>query len=140
MEISTFERTLTDLDHARLSSLLRRGAGGQEPATAGPGITDVLAICAIVPARQLLPDVVTMNSQVLLADATSGQRSALTLCYPANAEPSVGRVSVLSPVGASLLGLSAGDMARWSTPAGDERAAEILAVTYQPEASGDYTA
>ena len=49
-----------------------------------------------------------------------------------------GFVSVLSPVGASLLGLRVGNVARWSTPAGDERAGEILAILFQPEASGDY--
>ena len=35
-------------------------------------------------------------------------------------------------------GLTTGSVARWSTPAGEERAAEILAILFQPEASGDY--
>jgi regulator of nucleoside diphosphate kinase len=47
-------------------------------------------------------------------------------------------VSVLSPVGSALLGLRVGSIARWSTPAGDEKAAEILAILFQPESSGDY--
>ena len=44
----------------------------------------------------------------------------------------------MSPVGASLLGQTVGSVARWSTPAGDERAAEVVAILFQPEASGDY--
>jgi regulator of nucleoside diphosphate kinase len=47
-------------------------------------------------------------------------------------------VSVLSPVGSALLGMRVGSIARWSTPAGDEKAAEILAILFQPESSGDY--
>jgi hypothetical protein len=58
------------------------------------------------------PDVVTMYSQVLLQDTRSGQRNTLTLCYPADAEPAVGFVSVLSPVGSALLGLRVGSTRR----------------------------
>ena len=63
----------------------------------------------------------------------------VTLCDPDDAEPSQGFISVLSPLGASLLGLRAGDVARWRTPVGQERMARIVDVLFQPEASGDYT-
>jgi regulator of nucleoside diphosphate kinase len=79
-----------------------------------------------------------MYSQVELQDLPTGLRSKLALCYPADAEPAAGFVSVLSTVGASLIGLRVGNVARWSTPAGEERAAEILAMLFQPEASGDF--
>ena len=58
---------------------------------------------------------------------------------PADAEPLAGFVSVLSPIGSALLGLRVGSVARWASPTGDEMAAEILAILFQPEASGDYT-
>ncbi|MFO1333096.1 MAG: GreA/GreB family elongation factor, partial [Rubrivivax sp.] len=45
---------------------------------------------------------------------------------------------VLSPVGSSLLGLQVGDVAQWRTPTGEAKAAEVVAVLFQPEASGDY--
>ena len=79
-----------------------------------------------------------MYSQLMLRDLQTGQRRELTLCYPADAQPAAGRVSVLSPVGASLLGLTVGSVAHWSTPAGEERQAQIVALLFQPEASGDY--
>ncbi|MFT3956420.1 MAG: GreA/GreB family elongation factor [Piscinibacter sp.] len=138
MEVLALERTLTELDHARLLNLARRDRrvdGSPAPRLA---IEHVLDACAIVPSRQIAPDVVTMYSQVLLLDRESCQRSKLTLCYPVDAEPAAGFISVLSPVGTSLLGQTVGGVARWSTPAGHERAAEILAVLFQPEASGDY--
>jgi pimeloyl-ACP methyl ester carboxylesterase len=58
---------------------------------------------------------------------------------PADAEPDAGFVSVLSPVGAALLGRRVGSRASWVTPDGRRHEAEIVAVLFQPEASGDYT-
>jgi regulator of nucleoside diphosphate kinase len=138
VEDLALERTLTELDHVRLLNLLRRDRRSDGSPAPRLAIEHVLDACAIVPSRQTAPDVVTMYSQVMLRDLQSGQRSKLTLCYPADADPAAGFVSVLSPVGASLLGLKVGSLAHWSTPAGEERAAEILAVLFQPEASGDY--
>lgn len=136
MEAVTLERTLTELDHVRLLNLLRRDARG-DGSPAQP-IVDVLDAAALVPSREVAPDVVTMYSQLLLQDIQSNQRSTLTLCYPADAEAALGFVSVLSPVGSALLGLQVGGVARWRTPSGDEKAAAILAILFQPEASGDY--
>ena len=99
---------------------------------------NVLDASTLVPSREVAPDVVTMYSQFLLQDRQTLQRNTLTLCYPADAEPAVGFVSVLSPVGSALVGLQVGSVARWSLPAGDDKAAEILAILFQPESSGDY--
>ncbi|OYT99714.1 MAG: transcription elongation factor GreAB [Burkholderiales bacterium PBB1] len=138
MEVVALERTLTELDHVRLLNLIRRDARGNGSAAHPGAIEDILENAALVPSREVGPDVVTMYSQVVLQDNRSGQRNTLTLCYPADAEPAIGFVSVLSPVGNALLGLRVGSVARWSTPAGDEKAAEISAILFQPESSGDY--
>jgi len=139
VEALALERTLTELDHVRLSNLLRRDRRGDRASMPPIEIEDLLDGCAVVTSRQVRPDVVTMYSQVLLQDIDTGLRSKLTLCYPADAEPAAGFVSVLSPVGSSLLGLPIGAVARWRTPAGDERGAQIIGIPFQPEASGDYT-
>lgn len=125
------ERTLTDLDHLRLSRLI-------DPATRAP-LAACLDAADVVPSRSVAPDVVTMYSTVLLADLDSGARYRLTPCYPNDAEPAAGFVSVLSPVGASLLGLRVGAVARWNTPDGRTHRAEVLALAFQPEASGDFS-
>jgi regulator of nucleoside diphosphate kinase len=139
VEALTLDRTLTELDHVRILNLVRRDARGDASVAMQPAIEDLLDASAIVPSRQVSPDVVTMYSQLLLQDLQTGQRSTLTLSYPADAEPATGFVSVLSPVGSALLGLRVGSVARWATPTGDEKAAEILAILFQPEASGDFT-
>lgn len=138
MEVVTLERTLTELDHVRLLNLLRRDARGNGFPAQRQAIDDMLDAAVLVPSREVMPDVVTMYSRVLLQDPQTGQRSTLTLCYPADAEPALGFVSVLSPVGGALLGLRVGSTARWSTPTGERKAAEILAILFQPESSGDY--
>lgn len=137
--MNLFERTLTDLDHVRLTNLMRRDQGSRLSPSATQEIEDTLDACAVVPARKVSPDVVTMYSQVLLFDRASGEQKKLTLCYPADAEPAAGFISVLSPLGWSLIGLRTGQVAHWSTPDGDRRAAEVMAILFQPEASGDYS-
>lgn len=132
------ERTLTELDHARLLTLTRQIRSGPAQCEADD-IVDTLEMARLVPSRSVQPDVVTMYSQVRLQDSLSGSRFQLTLCYPQDADAAAGFVSVTSPVGASLLGLAVGATARWLTPSGEPRAAEVLAVLFQPEASGDYT-
>jgi len=139
VEVLALERTLTELDHVRLLNLVRRDARDAGFPAQRHAVENVLDAAAIVPSRRVPPDVATMNSQVLLQNLQTSQRSTLTLCYPADAEPAMGFVSVLSPVGSGLLGLHVGSVARWSTPAGDEQSAEILAILFQPESSGEYS-
>jgi regulator of nucleoside diphosphate kinase len=138
VELTPVERTLTELDHVRLLNLLRRVARGDVSAPPWRAIEDVLDASDLVPSREVAPDVVTMHSQILLQDTQTGQRNTLTLCYPEQSDPVVGRVSVLSPVGSALLGLRVGSVARWVGPSGDAKAVEIVAVLFQPESSGDY--
>lgn len=125
------ERTLTDLDHARLSKLV------SQQSTAAPA--DWLAGAEVMLSRAVPADLVTMYSRVEVVDVETHRRQVLTLCYPADAEPAAGLISVLSPVGGSLLGLRAGDVATWHTPHGETCAALINAIQYQPEAAGDFT-
>lgn len=139
MEALALERTLTELDHVRLLNVLRRDAGGPASPAQRRAIEDLLDNAVLVPSREVAPDVVTMHSQVLLQDQTSGQRHTLTLCFPAQADAATGQVSVLSPVGCALLGLRVADVARWATPAGEIRSTEVVAVSFQPEASGHYS-
>jgi len=125
------ERLLSELDHVRLRRL---GAAAWPEA-----LHELMEASERVPPREMPPDVVTMYSRVVLADLDGVAERRLTLTYPQDAEPSRGFVSVLSPIGASLLGLRVGDVARWRTPDGREHAAKVAALLFQPEASGDYT-
>ena len=125
------ERTLTDLDFARLSKLLK--------SRLPHSLDSLLATAEVTSSRAIDKNIVTMYSTVELVDVVTRRRQALTVCYPGDAEPAAGFISVLSPVGMSLLGARVGDIARWRTPNGDECAAEVVAILFQPEATGDYS-
>jgi regulator of nucleoside diphosphate kinase len=131
------ERTLGELDHRRLSRLI--GRSSCRPGSSFATLKALLDMADVLPSHELPRDVVTMYSRVLLLDANTGKRRDLTLCYPHDAGVPGGFVSVLSPVGTSLLGLRAGSVATWRTPGGGEGTAELLEVPFQPEAHGIYT-
>ncbi len=123
-------RQLTGLDFARLRKVASFGAQ--------PELDDLLNEADVIDSREVPPDIVTMYAQVEVEDLASGARHTLVVCYPADAEPAKGYISVLSPVGLALLGLPVGAVARWQAPSGDEKAAKVAAILFQPEASGDY--
>lgn len=125
------ERTLTELDAARLNKL----SVNQLPS----GLADLLDIAEVLPSREVPANIVTMYSQIEIEDPATQQIQKITLCYPGDAEPTAGFISVLSPVGIGLLGVKAGTLARWQMPNGAEGAARVVAILFQPEASGDYT-
>lgn len=124
------ERTLTELDFSRLSKLF----DGAPP----PALADLLATTEVVPSREVPPKVVTMYSQVEVVDLQTRQPQKFTICFPRDAEPAEGFISVVSPVGLALLGLKEGAIARWTTPNGAPCEAELVSILFQPEASGDY--
>lgn len=124
------ERTLTELDYTRLRKL--------PCGKLAPELADLLGTAEVLGAREVPADIVTMYSLVEIEDLDTGRRQTLTVCYPDDAEPGAGFISVLSPVGRGLLGLRVGAIARWQFPSGEEGAAQVVAVLFQPEASGDY--
>ena len=140
MSPATDYRTITDLDHVRIFNLLRRqGTAGQSPAQA-EALAELIDAADQVPPQQIAGDIVTMYSKLRVADAAGGAERSVTLVYPADADAAQGMISVLSPLGTALLGLRAGEVARWRGIDGKEGALEVRAIEFQPEASGDYTA
>lgn len=97
-----------------------------------------LARAQIVPPEEVAADVVTMNSRVCFRDLQSGDEREVTLVYPNAASFEHGRLSVLTPVGAALLGLAVGDDIDWPMPTGDSRRLRVVAVPFQPEAAGRF--
>lgn len=129
------ERLLSELDHVRLTHLVRR-----TPAAAGGPLDQLLDGAHTVMPREVPADLVTMNSRVQVADEKTGAPSVLTLSYPDEADAASGHVSVLSPLGAALLGRRVGATVSWSAPDGRGHGLVVSALEYQPELSGDYTA
>ena len=78
------------------------------------------------------PDVVTMGSRVTFINEKNGAERTVRLVYPAEADISAGRMSILTPVGAGLIGLSVGQTINWPDRGGIEHQLTIVAVE-QPD-------
>jgi regulator of nucleoside diphosphate kinase len=124
---------VTSSDMERLRTLIDTTAGDKADA-----LDAELTRAVVVEPTDVPPDVVTMNSRVVYRDEESNETREVTLSYPKDASLEQGRVSVLAPVGAALLGLSVGQEIEWLVPGGRHKRLRILAVTYQPQAAGNY--
>jgi regulator of nucleoside diphosphate kinase len=82
----------------------------------------------VVEREQLPADVVTLGSRVVYENLDDGKRRDIVLVYPEHADLAAGRLSVLSPVGAALLGLRAGQTIEWPLPRGRMGHLRILSV------------
>lgn len=96
-------------------------------------LDEELARAEVVPAARVPADVVTMGSRVLFDELGSGITRVTTLVYPRSADPTSGRVSVLSPMGAALLGLRAGQTIEWNAEGGGPRRYRVRSVLHQPQ-------
>jgi regulator of nucleoside diphosphate kinase len=101
------------------------------------GLENGLRRGSVVAPTRVGKDVVTMNSQVRVRDLDSDERETYTLVYPADANIDEGRLSVLAPLGAALLGAKERHVIECATPRGVRRM-RIDRILYQPEAAGDY--
>jgi regulator of nucleoside diphosphate kinase len=95
-------------------------------------LQDELDRAEIVPGYAIPIDVVTMHARVRYVDETTGERRDVTLVYPEQTDVARGRISVLAPVGAALLGLSAGDAIEWVFPHGARRRLRVESVEQAP--------
>lgn len=88
----------------------------------------------LVGSDEIPPDVVTIQSRVVLAEVATGRRRALTIVYPAEADAAAGRISILDALGIELFGASLGATIDWDSPEGRIRL-RVEEIAYQPERS-----
>jgi len=91
----------------------------------------------IVEPGQIGHDTVTMGARVTFRDDVTGQSRTVTLVYPEDAEIAAGKISVLTPIGAALIGLSVGQSIEWQSPSGGWRSLTVLQVGDQWVKGGD---
>jgi regulator of nucleoside diphosphate kinase len=78
--------------------------------------------------QKVPPTTVAMNSLVEFIDEAHGATRSVQLAYPNDADISENRISVLTPVGAGLIGLSPGQSIMWPDRDGHQRQLRILSV------------
>lgn len=89
----------------------------------------------VVPDERLSKDVVTMNARVVYTDHVIGEPREVELVYPHEADATLGKISVLAPVGMALIGLETGQAIDWMFPDGNIHRLSVLQVTHPCTAS-----
>jgi regulator of nucleoside diphosphate kinase len=83
----------------------------------------------IVSGRSASTRIVGMGSKVEYRDEATGKIHVVTLVYPADSDIEQGLVSVLTPIGAALIGLSQGQSIHWNTRSGECRRLSVISVS-----------
>ena len=117
--------TLTENDFERLS-LLARAAEARMPDLISV-LTEELERAHVVSDGRP-SQTVCMGSAVEFRDDSTGKVQTVTLVYPGDADILQRKISVLTPVGTALIGLSAGDSITWEARNGDLRQLTVLQV------------
>mgnify|MGYP006200718305 CR=1 FL=1 len=74
------------------------------------------------------PDVVAIGSKVTFADDSNGSQRTVQLVLPGRADIACNRISVMTSMGAGLMGLQSGARIDWPCPDGRSRSLTILHV------------
>ncbi len=103
---------ICESDHDRLNQLAERASAGN------PDVAEMLFAeldrARVVPDGELPHSVVRMGSRLSYRTDT-GESRAVQLVFPAEADIDAGRISILTPIGAALIGLAPGQSIDWRT-------------------------
>jgi regulator of nucleoside diphosphate kinase len=91
-----------------------------------------LSRAVVVDDRSVRPDVATLRSQVAFHDEETGRDWVVTLGHPADFLSREDAISILSPLGAALIGLSEGQSIEFHTADGRGRRVGLVRVLCQP--------
>ena len=81
-------------------------------------LQDELEQARVVSEDEIATDVIRLQSQVRVRDRETGVTSTYIVVGPAQADVSVGHISVVAPLGTALLGYREGDEVEWQMPGG----------------------
>lgn len=123
---------ISQSDHARLSALASTVAARNPEAS--DELLAELERARVVADGWVSAGTVRMGSTVTFKPDT-GDRKTVTLVYPGDADISEGKVSILTPIGTALIGLSAGQSIMWT--ARDGRRHELLVLGVNHSAKQD---
>lgn len=97
-------------------------------------LLDEIGRASLRRSSEMPPDVVTIGSTVTYRDEATGREQEVVLVLPTDADIARRCISVLTPVGAALLGLQQGASIRW--PMRDGRIHALTVLRVAPPAAG----
>jgi regulator of nucleoside diphosphate kinase len=133
---------LTGPDAGRLGAALHRhlvrAASSPEATRVAELVGAALRTVVVVPPEMIPRDVITMRSRFVLEELDSGDRHEMALVYPEEEATEVGSISVLTPLGAALLGVSEGTVLGRRLPGGGTALLRVESIAYQPEDAREF--
>lgn len=119
---------LSEADRDRLYAIAISALTDSRMASAASNVLREISRAKIVPDDQLPKNVVAVNSHVDVRDNVAGTTRRVVLVMPD--ETSIpNAVSVLSPLGAALIGLSEGHSVDWCSASGELSSVTVLQST-----------
>lgn len=137
MHVQTFlpPIVVTRPDYERLSDLA--DAAMRSASGAADELAAELDRARIVEADEIAPDVVTMHARFIFRDEAHGTTRTVSLVYPGEQNIDEGRISILTPMGAALLGLSEGQSITLEGRDGAPRTLTVLKLLSQPQGAAE---
>jgi regulator of nucleoside diphosphate kinase len=117
---------ISKAEEERLTSIAT--AASQRVPEASAALLGELERADVLPETAMPADVVRIGS-IIEFEVDDGRRMKVQLVLPENADINAGRISILTPVGAALIGLSPSQSMEWSGNDGKERLLTVLAVS-----------
>lgn len=117
--------TISEIDYDRLTDLAAV-ARDRSPEVADE-LQYELDRASVVADAEVPPSVVRMGSTVEF-QAQGGKPTRVTLVFPGEADVAEGRISIMTPIGAALIGLSAGQSITWTARDGRRHELTVLRV------------
>ena len=114
-----------EIDHERLTGLATT-ALERIPEVAEELLAEMDRAKVVAPAK--LPAAVVRMGSFVTFDSDSAQHRRVQLVYPGEADIEQGRISVLTPIGAALIGLAAGQSIAWTARDGKKHVLTVTAV------------
>ncbi|HTO41792.1 MAG TPA: nucleoside diphosphate kinase regulator [Rhizomicrobium sp.] len=124
---------ISEADHERLQNVVE-GAMRSVPGVA-EFLQQELDRASVDGAPSDKPSI-KMGSFVEFRDDATGRVRTMQLVYPAEADAAKSRISVLTPIGAALIGLSENQSIEWQTRTGENKMLTVLKVQSEPETTG----
>lgn len=119
------EISITTIDFDRLSNLAERAS--RDASDVAAFLLEELGRANITLNPTTEPRV-RMGSYVYFRDADTDVAQRIRLVYPDQSDSRLGHISILTPVGAALIGLSPGQSIKWRDRRGTLKELTVLAV------------
>lgn len=120
---------LSEADRDRLYAIAISALTNSRMASSASNVLREISRAKIVPDDELPENVVAVNSHVDVRDNVTGTTRQVVLVMPHETSKQQNAVSVLSPLGAALIGLLEGHSVDWCSASGEPSSVTVLRST-----------